>query len=413
MLTWISDIPFKLYDQVVEAPMITEDGLYVEYYHETPLYHHLIKHEIIINKSKPEAINNFNQFINSDYKIVTFTCNIMNEEELLWVKRLLSIMLYKLNYNIYNIDHLMENDYIRLIPSVQIDVFNSLPIIENIYTKNTIDIDVNELIGYKPLIDLYEHTIALSVAASDLIWACDLEPYKYEIINDVPVIKLKHFKHMKARYTEFSMNPLLSLQSNVIDLSKNTFSYEPININYGFKVIEQYNHYFLQHDVFDKAWVDSNIKRIKNNKLPLATITGDWHYEPTVKNVVFMKYLAIRAYVDLFKDIKDINDIKVGFDLSIQIPITSYDDIELLKNKISLLLLKNKPYLFIGDKNEVINQYQSLDVNNVFLGFPFYDEWVLVGNTPIKTNKINKSKKSIKIANDIIGLDNLYINPRV
>lgn len=411
-ITWISDSPFKLYDETVEAPMITEDGLYVEYYHETPLYHHLIKHDIDIHQSKPQAIQHFNQFIKSDYHVVSFTCQLVNEEELLWVKRLLSIVLYQLNYDIYNVDHLMENDYIRLIPTVKIDVFNSLPIIENIYRKDDLDIDVNQFIGYKPLIDLYDHTIPLSVAASDLIWACDLETYQYEVIDNIPVIKLEHFKHMKARYTEFSMNPLLSLQSKVIDLSKNTFSYEPINnkitTRYGFKVIEQYNHYFLQHDLFDKTWLIENMKRIENNKLPLTTITIDWAHEPTVKNIVFMKYIAIRAYVELFNTIKEVNDIKVGFDLSIQVPIFSYDDIALLKNKISLLLLKNKPYVFIGSKDEVINQYST---DGIFLGFPFYEEWALVGNKAI-SKSTGKSKKLDK--NEIIGLDNLYSkSPRV
>jgi len=388
MLTWISNSSFKLYDEKIIAPMITEDGLFIEYYQETPLYHNLIKHQIDISKSKPSAINNFN--INSDYYILTFTCPQINEIELLWVKRLVSIILFKLNYNIVNINHEMENDYIRLIPLVFIKPLHNVGFSENIYVNNNIKINIDELIGYKPLIDLYEYTASLEIASSDLIWACDLSPYSYDILYDIPVIKINQLDELKARHTEFSMNPLLSLQSNVYFLSKNTFSYSKIPDDmikkYNFKVIEQYDHYFLQHNIFDKYWLDK--------KSPVALISGDWVsiLQPTIKNLAYLKYIAIRAYVDLFKNnINNINNIKIGFDLAIEIPINNYDDIEKLKNKINVMMIKYKPYVFIGDKDEIIINYISSNISNngVFLGFPIYDKWVLVGNQPIIKNNIN------------------------
>lgn len=411
MITWISksDLIFDFTNDI-ETPLITENGLFIQYYHKTPLYLGLVKHEMDVTGSKPEAIKELNDSISKiNLQLLQFKTSIMNAEELFWVKRLLSIILYKLNYNIFSINHEI-NDITTLTPTVQITPFNDgllapfnhEPFTENIYYDNDINIDIDSLIGYKPLIDLVDDRISLDIASSDLIWACDLSSYNYDVIYDIPVIKVNGEEDLsfRAKYIEFSMNPLLQLQSNIYYMMKNTFSYENIDEKiikkYNFKMIKDN---FLQHDVLGEYWL---------NNFPNVLISGDWVFEYTsnLKTIAYLKYAAIRAYIDIYKTLEYVNDIKVGFDLIVNMPILN-DNIIDLKNKISYYMSLVKPFVYVTDKDDAIMTYLLLYNKGYFLAFPIYNQWFVVGDNNI--NFKNNISYHFDVKDEIIGLKDFKV----
>lgn len=346
MITWVSkESDFN----DIEPPLITENGLFIQYYHKTPLYHGLVKNEIDITGSKPEAIEAFKNDIrihNVDLKVLTFKTNkVIKLEELPWVKRLLSIILFKLNYNIYNINHEFNHET-TFIPTVQITPYNQPAFTEYIY--NNIDINIDELIGYKPLIDLFDDQVSLDIASSDFIWDCDLDSYQYEIIHNIPVIKVngKEDLSLKAKYVEFSMNPMLKIQTNI----------------------------------YSKMTTSNNF------------IVGDWifKYKSNIKTIAYLKYATIKSYVETFNTLNGVNDIKVGFDLLIKMPKSNNE----IKHKISEYM-NHKPFVYITNKNNAI--FNAMENN--FMAFPIYNQWAVVGDHPITIKNTSR-----QFNNDIVGL---------
>lgn len=409
MITWISksDLIFDFTNDI-ETPLITENGLFIQYYHKTPLYLGLVKNEMDVTGSKPEAIEELNDSISKiNLQLLQFKTPIMTVEELFWVKRLLSIILYKLNYNIFSINHEI-NDITTLTPTVQITSFNQEPFTENIYydvDDNDIlnDININSLIGYKPLIDLVDDRISLDIVSSDLIWTCDLSSYNYDVIYDIPVIKVNGEEDLsfRAKYIEFSMNPLLQIQSNIYSMMKNTFSYDNIDEEivklYNFKMIDDH---FLQHDVLNKYWLDN---------FPSILISGDWvfEYKSNLKTIAYLKYAAIRAYVDTYKTLEYVNDIKVGFDLIVNMPILN-DNIKVLKDKISYYMSNTNPFVYVTDKDDAIMTYVLSRNSGYFLAFPIYNQWVVVGDNNI--NFKNNIAYHFDIDDEIIGLKDFKVS---
>lgn len=405
MITWISketDLIINDFNDIyneIEPPLITEDGLFIQYYNKTPLYKGLVKNEMDVTGSKSSAIKNLNDKISKiNMPLLTYkTDNLITLENLPWVKRLISIILYKLNYNIYNINE--QNNIFT--PTVQINEFT-----ENIYGENY-EIDVNSLIGYKPLIDIFDDSISLDIVSSDLIWTCDLSGYNYDVIYNIPVIRVNGIedKSSKAKYIEFSMNPMLQLQSTIYSLMKNTFYYEKtpqvekIERQYNFKRIGD----FLQHDYLDRYWLDNYIKNKKSNVL----ISGNWifEYKSNLKSMAFLKYASIRSYIDLYLKYEDI---KIGFDLLTSIPIKS-DDVSILRNNIEKYMSNDDPYLKITDKNDAIMTYilAHKSKKSIFLTFPIYDKWAVVGN--IHENIKHDIIYEFDVDDEIIGINDFKV----
>ena len=211
-ITWVSDIDLfkQLLDipsYLIETPLLVND-LLIDEYIRTPLYKGLIKHEIHIQGSN-HAIVDFNYLIQNDLKILTYTTRFIKVEEILGFTRQLQIALYQQGY-ITDIKYYMNGDDMTFVPMI-----NG----EHLYVYKHIDIDVDSFIGYKPLVDLYIDPVELKIAASDLIYQCDLTPFDY-IVNYIPVVKVggSSEKEVFATRAEFGMDKLLPIVSKIIDL---------------------------------------------------------------------------------------------------------------------------------------------------------------------------------------------------
>lgn len=373
MITWVNKE--SLYDDI-ETPFATDD-LFIKYFNKTPLYNGLYKYEMVA-EPKIEI---------ESYEKLTFKTYIIDIDKVYWLNKLIQILLYRMGYHVNHVIIDTIGDYIIYTPTISG---------EYVY-MDPIDLDIEPLIGYKALID--DDNVSIEILASDLIWLCDLSLFKYDTIYDIPVIPVNGTEDLRLRTSkiEFAMNPLLAVQSNIYTLLKNTFYYPDYDkqfvTQYGFKILKEN---YLQHDLFDKYWLEHT---------PSYMIDGDWvlMYESNVKSVAYLKYAAIRAYVDIYQDTKmmnRVNDIKVGFDLLVSMPINSDKDIEKLKNKINIYMTvkKNNPFIYVTNKNEAIATY--LSSQGTALTFPFYDEWVVVSN---RKENINV-KNNVNVGDEIIGI---------
>jgi len=417
MITWISNLDYFLN---IETPMVTENGLFIQYYNKLHLYHDVYKYQINVTGSKPEAIKAFEGEISNSFHILKYSTRNVKLNELICIKRIIAIILYNLNYDIDVINHHIDDDRITFIPTVKIKPYNKLQTVEYIYIVDDINIDIDEIIGYKPLIDLQMNEVSLELAASDLIWTCDLDKYaKYEVIYSIPVIKLDSIENLelKSKEIEFLTNVLPPLSSYVYDLKKNTFSITPddsvkkIIENYKFKIIPSVKNYYLQHEYLDYDWIQQSVERIKNDKTPMITLSGEWVflYQATLKSISLLRYAAIRSYHDIYHDISkmlnQINDITVGFDLLIRIPINHIDDVNVFKSKIDEYMNQNL-LIYIDDKADVINQFIALSKHH-YLTFPIYDQWALIGDKQELKNVVNQN---VDVKDEIIGLYDVKIN---
>ncbi len=375
MITWVNKE--SLYDDI-ETPFATDD-LFIKFFNKTPLYNGLYKYEMdVVGSIDIES-----------YEKLTFKTYIIDIDKVYWLNRLIQIILYRMGYHVNHVIIDTIGDHIIYTPTISG---------EYVYIENPIDLNIESLIGYKALID--DDNVSIEIASSDLIWLCDLSLFKYDIIYDIPVILVNGVEDLRLRTSkiEFAMNPVLAVQSNIYTLLKNTFYYpdydKELIIRYGFKILGEN---YLQHDLFDKYWLDQNEQSY--------IIDGDWllMYESNVKSVAYLKYAAIRAYVDLYQKTKmmhRVNDIKVGFDLLVYMPIDSDKDIEKLKNKINIYMTvkKNNPFIYVTNKNHAVSIY--LSSQGTALTFPFYDEWVVVSNIKENINVTNK----IDVDDEIIGI---------
>lgn len=220
-VTWISskDIFKELFDissYRIETPIFINagmanltDDLLIDDYIRTPLYKGLVKHVVRIQGSE-QSIIDFNYLIQNDLKMVTFTTKLIKVEEILGFTRQLQIALYRQGYKT-TIKYYIHGNTMTFVPMMKE---------ENLYVPIDLDINVESFIGYKPLVDLYIDPVSLKIAASDLIFECDLTHFDY-IVNNIPVVEVngQTEKEVIATRAEFAMDKLLPIVSKIIHLN--------------------------------------------------------------------------------------------------------------------------------------------------------------------------------------------------
>ncbi len=336
-ITWVSNTEvfeeLEIPSQFIETPFVYRN-LLIEQYDRMPLYKNVVKHTIHVQGTE-ENILAFNTEIQNDYQILTYTTPFIIVEEIQGFTRQLQIALYKLGYKT-KINYHHDGDTMIFVPLV-----NN----EHIYVKELINIDVLNFIGYKPLIDLFIDKVKLHIAASDLIHQCDLTPFDYILINNVPVVKVngQTEKEVIATRAEFGRDKLLPIVTKITHLSNN------------------------------------NIFTINLHKN---------------KSIAYLKYAAIRAFVDLYKNTKELElykDIKVNDHLMISVPVV--DKIDELKDKIYQYMNVKKSDYFImqyDTEKEAASQRAQMTINNngIYLTIPLKDKYYVVGNLiPKKSNQ--------------------------
>ena len=359
-ITWVSNKDlfnqiFKIPSYLIETPLIMNDLLIINYI-RTPLYKGIVKHMIDVQGSE-QAIIDFNYLVQNNFKVLTYTTRLIKVEEILGFTRQLQIALYQHGYKT-DIIYYINGDNMTFVPMIKG---------ENVYVEKMIDIDVDAFIGYKPLVDLYIDPVSLKIAASDLIYQCDLTPFDY-IINKMPVVKVNGQTEQEviATRAEFSMDKLLPIVSKIINLHDVKIKSDMINVNL-------------------------NLDRIEA--------------------MAYLKYAAIRAYVDLYKD-DHYKDIKVSSNMTVKLPVKNED----LINKIhEYVNVKRSDYFVHGYKTQkeaASNRaMMTLDNNGIYLTIPINNQYYVVGNrTPKKTNyeiynTVEDGVYDITIDNkDIVGL---------
>ena len=434
-LTWVSDSNYDVFQDIFDVPdylietPLAYDGLLIDEYIRTPMYKGLFKNEITYSGDS----TSFNQLLdNIDLKVLSYTIPVIEVELLPGVMRLLQISLYKRGYDTKMIFN--KEDVITLIPMIND---------ENMYTDEFVDIDVEAFIGYKPLIDLYTDQVDTKIAASDLIDLCDLSFFNYKIIDGIKVVEVngQSEKEVISVRAEFTIERLLPIVSKIVNLYPTTFYVKPSVL--ANEVIDVYQFKrmgdFIQHPSLTKSWFLESMKRIEDGLLPLMTMNGEWifQYESNLETLAYLKYAAIRAYVDLYKNSPVLNhykDIKVSSDLNVSVPIF-YDDVEKIKNKINQYMnKKTDQYVQVFGKDDAIyNRVRmSLDNNGIYLTFPLNKTWVVVGNkVPQQTYKgktsesdgvfdvvyegkdvVGLMEKPLKVKNDWSSLYQLQLRPQ-
>ncbi len=337
-IVWISDK--DLFKELLDVPSYMIDtplvmaNLLISQYIRIPLYKGLVKHEIDVEGSD-EAINHFNQLIINDLEILTFTTKLIKVEEILGFTRQLQIALYRLNYKT-KIQYQFDGDYMIFTPTVKG---------EYLYTNDHIDIDIEKMIGYKPLVDLYIEPVKLHIASSQLIYNLDLTDFNYHVIHDVVVVEVNGQTEQEvfATRAEFGMDKLLPVVSKLINL----------------------------------------------------------HNQPSIhvksNNKIYLKYAAIRAYVDLYKNtIKLENYKKIAIDSNDNVILPDGPwipgNITEIKNKIDQYMHHKKSDYFVQPyptlkEAATARALMTLENDGIYLSVKQNNQYYVVGN--IKPKHIN------------------------
>src|SRR4029079_9520372 len=178
MIEWVSDKDlFKElveveYDQI-ETPLVINDVLITNYKY-TKL-NNLILHQINVS-GKEQNINNFKSLLDDIYHPLTFTFTNLTEVESFWLSRFIQLILYKdYHFNVTNVTY---------VDGVYTPYQNQ----NFLYVNHIISIDLNNIKGYIPLIDLCKDKVDIVVATSDLIYTLDLSLFKYNVVYGIPAI---------------------------------------------------------------------------------------------------------------------------------------------------------------------------------------------------------------------------------
>ncbi|HSW76394.1 MAG TPA: hypothetical protein VLG50_05090 [Candidatus Saccharimonadales bacterium] len=315
MIQWVAnpkqyDVFQVLFDQpfyTIDTPIATDDGLLVNQINTIPLYHGVYQFTIDTTHSKDDAITTLYSLLNHiDLLQLSFDVyQKMNEYVWRGLASLLKILLYK--HFDYRVSHVIRNNN-NIVPMIGTQpVYVSSMVSKSIHEL----IKMDDLIGYKTLLDLYHHHVNISddMYVSDLIWTFDLNHFKYRNVLNVPVVEVLQDEEneSRAKFYEFGYDTLQSIVSHL---------YHMIN----------------------------TITLLSNN----GTLSGDWiwTYESNVKNKQLIKRAAIRAFSDYYKNdidfLKKQNLIRIGSDLIITIPMKQDDDADALKLNINRYLSDDK-----------------------------------------------------------------------
>jgi hypothetical protein len=353
MLTWISqnDTFYQLLgvsDEDIETPLAIHDML-ITYYKKTPLYKGLSKNELMatnINHFKSlidpdikmdsslSVLNSINNII--DIKQFTLTTNLSNNDELNNLTLFIKIILYKhFNYDINDVVIQYTDTSIILIPTVNVNQnIDYLYCTIDDFNKMTSFINLDQCIGYKPLLSLTHDPITIELLASDLVWTLDLSSFDYLNLYNIPVVSIKgrDIDHAKATYIEFTLDTISPLVSSIASLLPNTFIIQ-LNKNIVNLLISQYNFKILpislpdvvclQHECLNQQWVMNNMTRLEQNGPSLYPFTV--YFEPYLTTKELVKAMAKIYYMAtiIYKryDTQYVNDIVVDSTLTAFIPI--------------------------------------------------------------------------------------------
>ncbi len=331
MIEWVSDIDlFKELLDVdytqIETPLVINNVLMTDYRYQK--MNHLILHQMNV-KGKEENIEAFKLLLDHRYQPLTFSFDNLTEVESFWMARFIQLLLYK-DYQITATTVTYVNQ-----------IFTPYHDKNYIYVDNLITLNLFKLVGFIPLLDLYHDQVDLNVATSDLIYTLDLSLFDYEVIHDIPAIKINSRQHDQiiATMTEFGFDLLSPLVTNVTSLLQNTFSMTNVDVDqlikFDFKVIPSIktDRVYLQHESLDKEWVI--------NDQPLITIAGEWIWQ-------FNNNFDTRVYLTYAANL--ITNAKVNEDLSVTIPYTK--NIEGIKDKMNKILNSKLPMYQIADHGD-------------------------------------------------------------
>lgn len=317
---------------LVESPLVLNNIL-INQYIRTPLYKGLIKHEVDVEGTS-EDIENFNTLIQNNLKIITFTTKLIKVEEILGFTRQLQIALFKQGYKC-KIKYDFEGLQMTFTP-----IING----EYLYAYDDIILDVDQFIGYKPLIDLYIDPVKLHIASSDLIYECDLTPFDYKTVNNIPVVKINGQTEQEVFSTraEFGMDKLLPIVSRLIYLH------------------------------------NQPTLRFKSKQ--------------NINNQIYLKYAAIRAFVDTYKNTPDLENYKkiiVDADLNVILPNNNN-----IKNKINQYMYQKKSDYFIQPYNTLkeannARALMTLENDGIYLTISNHGKYYVVGNIKPKNTHYN------------------------
>lgn len=348
MLTWISqnDTFYQLLgvsDENIETPLAMNDML-ITYYKKTPLYKGLSKNELMATN-----INQFKSMIDPDIQQLTLTTNLSNNDELNNLTLFIKIILYKhFDYDINDVVIQYTETSIILMPTVNVNEdVDYLYCTTDDFNKMTSFINLDQCIGYKPLLSLTHDPITIELLASDLVWTVDLSAFDYLNLYNIPVVSIKgrDIDHAKATYIEFTLDTLSPLVSSIASLLPNTFIIQlnknivNLLLEFDFKIlpISLPDVVCLQHECLNQQWVINNMSRFEQNGPPLYPFTV--YFEPyvTTKELVIamakIYYIATTIYQKY--DTEYVNDIVVDSTLTAFIPISHVSMIDQINHDLN------------------------------------------------------------------------------
>jgi hypothetical protein len=387
--TWISDTQdvfkelFGIPDYLIETPLGI-DNIFIQSYTKTPLYNGIYKNEVygqieelktlIDNKFSFPAEGGENRVLSPKARILSFYVPGKNVSVIKGLSDLLKLILNNVfNYNVTYVDY--NND--------------TLTPMDLIYITDNI-IDINSLIGYKPLLDYYDETVWVPGVA-------------YKNIFNIPVVRVNNDKDKEnlASLVEFAIDNRDTIVGRgfAIDLIYKDIVMELARV-FKFDTFELTINK-IGVDGIDKLWLMDNIYNISVGKLPMTKLI--FKGESNITNMAKWKFAAIRTVIDLAKKepllLNHLRDIVVTSDLIVYLP-TLTKDTTMLHQKIELY---NK-HLHVQVYNTKEDAIDSR-INNtagIYLSFPINPDgtWVVVGTMPILTTK---NKNNIK-TNDEYGV---------
>lgn len=385
MIVWVTDptkqdiiqtlmnIPYR----DIVTPIANEEGLVVNNFQVTPLYHHLYQFSMDVSGSTPAAMDHLNHVLEQiDTRVLTFTLHKeIAEPTSFALMQLLKILLYK-HFGLVMTNMMINDKQIQPMDFIHVDKQMD----EKIHDM----IDVDALVGWKPLIDIDQLSVSLDMASSDLIWKV-IEGNQIRNIDTpllgIPVMRVAGDLDLKSTRYELGYDTVTTIVSQLYDLINNTTRFD--NDDQIKTILAAQRHPIIYETP----------QYIYTSQTPLVVVhgvfnyilTGEWIwiYKSNFTSMATLQYATRRALYDVYKKdnlLLPITDIRVYADLTVMVPAAVMDMPDFVSiGQLISNYMKSKIYIQrIGSNNSTkANNQDHLVVN-----FKVLNQWVAVSTTP-------------------------------
>jgi hypothetical protein len=283
---------------MVEAPLAL-DGLLIQSMESQPLYDGLWQFTINVEGSKMDAVDRLKVWI-AQFGILPTIIPIpdMGVMESYWLKRLITLIIYKKWQLKVEGFEILSEGWRPIIRLTRYQFPNFVKHLVLLY--HPLKLEIQDLIGYRPVIDLYHRRVKIKVASSDLIQLYPNLPVD-QWIHGIPCVLLNNptIDENKARLDEFAYDDLSPVVTGIASMLNTTFKLD-VEVNpdflnqYGFRVMKGVFDTFVQHPYLSKDWLMANWEM----EMPIILIGGSWVIADDIDEDRLIR-AAISAYEEL------------------------------------------------------------------------------------------------------------------